>query len=336
MTTQVIYSKRFDRHDNKRHPENSNRTKIMMDELKKSAIFKEIELIEPDQLIEEKKLHNVHSERMIDDIKIRSKIDESWIDPDTYVSKNDFETASLAAGTVLSACKDVIKGKIENAFCLVRPPGHHATSEKSMGFCLFNNAAIAANETTKKGKKVLIFDPDCHHGNGTQDIFYDRSDVLYQSLHLSPHYPGTGDVEEIGEGKGKGYSINAPLPHFYGNNAANQILDEIFLPVAEKFKPDLIIFSTGYDSHHSDSLGGLSYTANYYGELIEKYQNIQSKIVCTLEGGYNPLWIGKCFVSQVSQMSHQRINFNDKISSKSNIDSLKKDIKKKIGKFWDI
>jgi len=336
MTTQLIYSKNFDRHNNRKHPENNNRTKIMMDELKNSDLYKELEIIEPSELLAEKKLYEIHSDDMIKEVKDRSKEDESWIDPDTYVSKNDYDTSRLAACTVLNACKDVLKGKIENAFCMVRPPGHHATPVRSMGFCLFNNAAIAANEISKNKKKVLIFDPDVHHGNGTQDVFYDRSDILYQSLHLSPHFPGTGDVEEIGKGPGKGYNINAPLSYFYGSRAADQILDEIFLPVAEQFKPDLIIISTGFDSHYSDPLGGLRYTADYYGKLIKKYQEIQPKIVCTIEGGYNPLWIGKCFLSQIAQMSHQKIKINDKISSKSDITKLKKNIKKNIEDFWDI
>jgi len=336
MTTRIVYSKKFNQHNNLRHPENNSRTTIMMKELKKAPFYEQLEVTEPEHLLPEKKLYEIHSERMINEVKKRSKKDESWIDLDTYVSKNDFETARLAAAGVLNACKDVLKGKIENAFCMVRPPGHHATPERSMGFCLFNNAAIAANEITKKGKKVLIVDPDVHHGNGTQDIFYNRKDVLYQSIHLSPHFPGTGDISDIGKDKGEGYNINAPLSYSYGNDAANQLLDEIFLPLAEQFKPDLLIMSTGFDSHHSDPLGGLRYTADFYGKIIKKYQDIQPKIVCTIEGGYNPNWMGKCLISQIAQMTHEKIKIKDKISSKKDIDDLKTEIKRNIRDFWNL
>jgi len=336
MVTQIIYSKKFDLHNNIRHPENNSRTTIMMSELKKAPFYEKLDIIEPEEILPEKKLYELHSKRMIKEVKERSMKDESWIDLDTYVNKNDFETARLAAGSVLTACQNVMKGKIENAFCMVRPPGHHATPERSMGFCLFNNTAIAANEITKKGKKVLVIDPDVHHGNGTQDSFYDRNDVLYQSIHLSPHFPGTGDISEIGKDKGKGYNINAPLSYSYGNKAANQILDEIFLPIAEQFKPDLIIMSTGFDSHHSDPLGGLRYTADFYGKITKKYQEIQPKIVCTIEGGYNLDWIGKCFISQVAQLTDEKIDIKDNVSSKSDIKKLKEEIKKNIFEFWDI
>lgn len=336
MTTQIIFSEKFNQHNNLRHPENNSRTTIMMEELRKAPFYEKLDIFEPKKLLPEKRLYELHSKRMVKEIKDRSKKEESWIDLDTYVSKNDFETARLAAGAVLNACKDVLKGKIENAFCMVRPPGHHATSERSMGFCLFNNTAIAANEIAKEGKRVLVIDPDVHHGNGIQDIFYDRNDVLYQSIHLSPHFPGTGDISDVGEDKGRGYNMNAPLSHQYGNKAANQILDEIFLPIAEQFKPDLIIMSVGFDSHHSDLLGGLRFTANFYGEIIKKYQEIQPRIVSTIEGGYNPDWIGKCLLSQIAQMTHEKINIKDKISSKSDIEELKKKIKENIGKYWDI
>ena len=335
MTTRIIYSDKFNNHNNKGHPENAQRLKIMMESLKKTKLYKDVDIVEP-EILSEKKLYEIHSKRMINQVKEQSKKEESWIDLDTYVSKNDFETARLAAGGVLSACENVSKGKIENAFCMIRPPGHHATLDRSMGFCLFNNAAIAANEITKKGKKVLIIDPDVHHGNGTQEIFYNRSDVLYQSIHLSPHFPGTGAIEDIGEDKGEGYNINAPLSFLYGNNAADQILNQVFLPIAEKFKPDLIIMTTGFDSHHSDLLGGLRFTADYFGKILKKFQEIQPKIVCTLEGGYNKEWIGKCFTAQIAQLTHEKIDINDKISSKSNVTSLISEIKESLGKYWEI
>lgn len=335
MTTQIIYSDKFNKHNNKGHPENAKRLKIMMNSLKKTKFYKDIDIVET-ELLSEKKLYEIHSKRMINQVKEQSKKEEGWIDLDTYVSKNDFETTRLAAGGVLSACENVLKGKIENAFCMVRPPGHHATSKRSMGFCLFNNGAIAANEIAKKGKKVLIIDPDVHHGNGTQEIFYNRSDVMYQSIHLSPHFPGTGEIEEVGEGDGKGYNMNAPLSFLYGNRAAFQILNQVFLPAAEQFKPDLIIMTTGFDSHHSDLLGGLHFTADFFGKILKAYQDIQPKIVCTLEGGYNKEWIGKCFTSQIAQLMHEKIEVKDKISSKSDVTKIIKEIKENIGKYWDI
>ena len=334
MSTQIIYSEEFKKHDNPGHPENANRLDYMLDELRKTDFYKDLDFVLPEKLPVDI-LSSVHSEEMIDRIIESSKEEDSWIDLDTYVSKNDFETSLLAAGGVYNACLDVLKGKADNAFCFVRPPGHHATRNRSMGFCLFNNAAIAAKEIAKKGKKVLIIDPDVHHGNGTQDIIYDISNVIYQSLHLSPHFPGTGNISEIGIGEGKGYTNNAPLSYFYGNEAAEQILNDVFIPIANQFKPDLIIMSSGFDSHHSDPLGGLRFTADFFGRIVKKYQEVQEKMVITIEGGYNLDWIGKCAVSQIAQLSDNKIIFSDKTDSKKDVLKLKNSIKKELEDYWE-
>jgi acetoin utilization deacetylase AcuC-like enzyme len=335
MSTKIIYSNKYHRHDNPSHPENARRLDAIINEIRNSRLTNKIEFIEP-SMLSEKILYDVHTTEMIEQVKITSTYDEYWLDPDTYVSKDSYEIALLAAGGVVKACENVINGEYDNAFVLARPPGHHATKTRSMGFCLFNNAAIAANELTKKGKRVLIFDPDVHHGNGTQDIFYDRKDVMYQSTHLSPHYPGTGSISETGTGDGEGFTINAPLPYGVGDKSIARILDEIFIPVAQQFKPDFIIFSCGYDSHHMDPLGGMKLTANFYGEMIKKYQQIQPKIVCTLEGGYNLQWIGKCCLSQISHLANDVIKIDDKCNENQNVDQIVNKIKSEIGGFWKV
>ncbi len=335
MTTQLIFSRDFNKHNNPGHPENARRLNIMIDELEKTSFYNQLEILEP-ELLSEETLKEIHSERMIEQIRDSSQIEESWIDLDTYVCRGDFEIARLAAGATVQACKNVISRKTDNAYALVRPPGHHATSERSMGFCLFNNAAIAANEIAKQGKKVLVMDFDVHHGNGTQYIHYNKCDIMYQSLHLSPHYPGTGDISEVGADAGEGYTINAPMSYGNGCKAATEILDEIFLPVTKQFKPDLILFSSGYDSHHEDRLGGLRFTADFYGEIIKKYQEIQPNIACTLEGGYNPRWIGKCLISQMAQMTNNSVDFKDKVEEKPDVKDLIKKLKDEIGRYWKI
>lgn len=335
MTTQIVYSDEFSKHNNPGHPENAERLHVMMKEIKKAPFYKDIEFVKP-VILPENSLYDVHSERMIEQVKEMSSEYNSWIDLDTYVSYSDYETARLAAGGVLQACKNVLKGDADNAFALVRPPGHHATKNRSMGFCLFNNAAIAANEITKLGKKVLIFDFDVHHGNGTQDIFYDRKDVMYQSFHLSPHYPGTGGVDEIGTGVGEGYTVNAPLSYGNGDRAVSKLLDEIFLPIAKQFKPDIIVISSGYDSHHLDPLGGLKLTANFFGEMISRLQEIQPRIVCTLEGGYNLGWIGKCLVSQLGQMIEEHVKFDDTTIEEENAKEVIIGLKNELKKYWKL
>jgi acetoin utilization deacetylase AcuC-like enzyme len=335
MTTQVVHSDEFQKHNNSGHPENAQRLVVMMDEIKKAPFYKKLEFITP-EILPESLLFDIHSERLVEQIREISLDGDAWIDMDTYVCRNDFETARLAAGGLVQICNNVIKDEAENAFALIRPPGHHATKNRSMGFCLFNNAAIAANELTKQGKKILIFDSDVHHGNGTQDIFYDRSDVMYQSIHLSPHYPGTGAIEETGIGEGEGYTINAPISQGNGNKTVAKILDEIFLPITKQFKPDLIIMSSGYDSHHMDPLGGLRFTYSFFGEMIAKYQKIQPKIVCTLEGGYNLNTIGKCLVSQLGQMTNQKIEFDDETSEYEIGRDYITTLKREIIRYWDI
>lgn len=335
MTTQIIFSDEFNKHDTADHPENADRLYVILDALEQVPFYKKLQFIEP-KMVPEKLLYEIHSEEMIQRIKDISKYGDSWIDLDTYVCKSDYETARLAAGGVVSACRNVIEDNTKNAFALVRPPGHHASAERSMGFCLFNNAGLAAHELSKKGKRILIFDHDVHHGNGTQSIFYRRKDIMYQSFHLSPHYPGTGDVCEIGEGEGKGYTINAPLNFGHGDGAVEQLFEEIFIPISKQFKPHLIIISAGYDSHHSDQLGGLKLTANFFGEIIKRFQGVQPKIVCTLEGGYNLQWIGKCFLSQIGQLMSHPLHFDDPAKGNNDIKAVINKMKKELGIFWKL
>jgi len=335
MTTHIVFSDEFHKHDTADHPENADRLYVMLDALEQTPFYKQVRFVEP-VLLPEKLLYEVHSAEMIQRVKDISEHGDAWIDLDTYVCQSDYETARLAAGGVAQACRDVIEEKATNAYALVRPPGHHASRDRSMGFCLFNNAGMAAHEQTKKGKRILIFDHDVHHGNGTQLLFYERNDVMYQSFHLSPHYPGTGAVCEIGAGAGAGYTVNAPLGFGQGDHAVSALLDELFLPIAKQFKPHLIIVSAGYDSHHADPLGGLTLTANFFGGIIKRLQTVQPHIVCTLEGGYNLQWIGKCLLSQVGQMMLQPMEFDDPVKESDNVKPVIETMKQELASYWKL
>jgi len=333
MTTQVVFSDEFNKHDTADHPENADRLYVILDAVEQSPLYKKLTFVTP-VMLPETLLYEVHSAEMIQRVKDASESGDAWIDLDTYVCKGDYETARLAAGGVLQASTDVIEEKAKNAFALVRPPGHHASAKRSMGFCLFNNAGLAAHALAKKHKRILIFDHDVHHGNGTQEIFYARKDVMYQSFHLSPHYPGTGAPSEIGEGDGTGYTINAPLGYGVGDDAVSLLLDTMFLPIARQFKPHLIIVSAGYDSHHADQLGGLGLSVNLFGEIVRRFQTIQPNIVCTLEGGYNLQWLGKCFLSQLGELVGEPQAFPDPVHGSGDVAELLKKMRQELNDYW--
>jgi len=329
--TAIVYSPKFLLHSSHGHPERPERLVAIMEFLEKMPFFNNLHIIQP-SLLGEENIEEIHSHEMIE----RVKNTVGWLDPDTYTNKESYEIAKLAAGGVVMACMDVVNEKEKNAFALIRPPGHHATSSRSMGFCLFNNVALAAHAVAKKGKKVLIFDHDVHHGNGTCDIFYERSDIMYQSIHLYPHYPGTGMIDETGKGDGEGFTINAPLTRLIGDSGMEKILDEIFLPIAEQFSPDLIIISAGFDSHHADPLGGLSLTINFYGKIIEKFQKIQNKIVCALEGGYVLDTLQKGVASEIGMLNNTPIKFDDYSDERKDVDEIIKKLRKTFQNYWEL
>ena len=237
-----------------------------------------------------------HTLSLINRIKDTSGKNSVSLDPDTSTSALSYDTALLAVGGLLEACRAVMEGKIQNGFALIRPPGHHAEASQSMGFCLFNNVAVAADYLLKNFglKRILVVDWDLHHGNGTQHSFYNRSDVLYFSTHQFPFYPGTGHWGEIGEGAGKGYTVNVPL---YGGNGDSEFLHifkKILSPIAAEFKPDFILVSAGFDISAADPLGGMNVSASGFGalalELLDLAKNhCQDRILFTLEGGYDLL-----------------------------------------------
>ncbi|KAA0003190.1 MAG: histone deacetylase [Thermoplasmata archaeon] len=329
--TAIVYSPKFLHHKNLGHPERPERLVAIMEFLEEMPFFSSLHMVHPSPL-EEEYIKEIHSQEMIE----RVKNTVGWLDPDTYVGKESYEIAKLAAGGLVNVCMDIMDGKEKNAFALIRPPGHHATATRSMGFCLFNNVALAAHALAKKGKRVLIFDHDVHHGNGTCDIFYERSDVMYQSIHLFPHYPGTGMMEEVGKGDGEGFTVNAPLPRFVGDCGIEKILDEIFLPISEQFSPDIIIISAGFDSHHADPLGGLSLSINFYGKMIEKFREIQKRIVCALEGGYKLDTLKKGVISEIGMLNNTPITFDDYSDEKTDVEEIVKNLRKTFQDYWEL
>lgn len=216
------------------------------------------------------------------------------LDPDTKTSPDSYAAAILAVGALTTGVDLLLDGEIDNGFALVRPPGHHAEKNRSMGFCLFNNVAVAAHYAINNCglKRVMIVDWDLHHGNGTQDSFYDTDKVLYVSTHQYPYYPGTGDVNETGQGIGEGYTVNIPLPGYQSDVDYATIFNDIIVPLGKEYKPELILVSCGFDIYRDDPLGAMEVTADGFSYLtrcmVQLAGNVcGGKLLVTLEGGYD-------------------------------------------------
>jgi acetoin utilization deacetylase AcuC-like enzyme len=275
------------------HPENPNRLIAIVETLKKYGLWdrlKKIDIDDVEYAEVEELLHKVHSE---DHIKMVESLKGHYgnIDADTYYSPETSSVAFRAAQASVKAVEEVMKGRTERVFVLARPPGHHATFSEAMGFCFFNNAAVSAEKAKSMGaERVLIVDFDVHHGNGTQEIFWKRDDVLYFSSHRYPFYPGTGRFDEIGEGKGKGYTVNLPLPRGLSDGEYAKLYEEVLVPVIEKFSPDIVIVSAGFDAHYNDPLADMKLTEegfSYLAHLIMTSAQKSKGFVFLLEGGYN-------------------------------------------------
>jgi acetoin utilization deacetylase AcuC-like enzyme len=289
----IVYSDGYLKHNMEGHPERKERLFRIMNFLEEKDVFSEYPIKKPAPA-EKEDILRVHSKGHFESMRAIGKTGMRVIG-DTYYTPQTYEAALLAAGGVITG----IKGDEESAFALVRPPGHHATRTASMGFCIFNNVAVGAAYASEKGyDRIAILDFDLHHGNGTQEIFY-QDKVLYISLHQWPYYPGTGSKDEIGEGDGAGYTINIPLPSGVGDKSYGHALNEVVYPVLRDFSPKILLVSAGYDGHHSDPLGGLLLSSKIYYDLAKESKKLAKKIVFTLEGGYNLKALPQCMYASL-------------------------------------
>jgi len=290
----ILYDDIFLKHNNRTHPERADRLNYLIPAIKKSPVNKYIDWLKPVPASEDE-IALIHSRGMIDYIKQTINENGEWLDPDTYVSPGSLSAALTAAGSGKVALGLVFKHDYRFVFIPCRPPGHHATSSRSMGFCLFNNIALCARIALeyKLARKVAIIDWDVHHGNGIEEIFYTTDRVLFMSVHQHPLFPGTGFPEDAGMDKGKGFTINVPLPPGAGNKEYVRVLREKFSPAVEEFKPDLILISAGFDSHELDPLAGHKLNSKGFRELSSIVRETANKtpangrVIAFLEGGYH-------------------------------------------------
>ena len=293
MSTGFVYDPMFLEHETGSHPENGNRMLATMALLDESGVLASLTRI-PARDATPAELALVHDPNYVAAVRRAADEGGGWADPDTLITPRSYDVASRVVGGTLAAVDAVLAGEVASAFCLVRPPGHHATPGQAMGFCLFNHVAIAAQYARAQYHldRVAIVDYDVHHGNGTQDAFYADPSVLYISTHEYPFYPGTGRAEEAGAGDGRGANINIPLPHGCGDEQYAAVFEQIVLPALRRFRPQLILVSAGYDAHYADDLAGERLSVDGYGRLVSMLldaaaQLCDGRIVFALEGGYH-------------------------------------------------
>lgn len=298
------------RHETGAHPENAGRIVAIESALEQAGSLR-LERLEAPAARREQLLR-VHGEAHVDAIEALCAQGGGLIDMDTVASADSFEAASRAAGGAALAVERLLAGDATAAFCATRPPGHHAERDRAMGFCLFNNVAVAARHAIDScgASRALVLDWDVHHGNGTEEIFAESSDVLYASIHQSPLYPGTGAAEYTGSGEGEGFTVNLPVAAGAGDDQFLALIQHLVAPIARAYQPDLLVISAGYDAHRDDPLASCSVSTGGYGEMTATIRDLarelEAPVLVCLEGGYSPAALAASVVATLAALEDGR------------------------------
>ena len=289
----VVYDPDYLIHTQRQHPERKERLEYMYSALQNDSLMDNIELAKPVPA-EVEDINLVHDYSYIRSVEEACLAGKRFLDMDTYIGPESYRVALLSAGGVLTGLKNALNNNPRKTFVFNRPPGHHAERSRAMGFCLFNNIAVTAAVARQNYgvKRIAIVDWDVHHGNGTQHAFEDDPEILFISTHQSPAYPGSGGLNEVGSGKGKGFTVNIPLPPGCGDAEYGLAFEKVVVPVLDQYQPELLLISSGHDAYSHDPLAGMSLTEQGYYNMAEALKGVaeswsEGRILLCLEGGYH-------------------------------------------------
>ena len=318
------------------HPERPERLEAVRRGLRDAGLEPRLQWLTPRAATRDE-LRAVHTAAHVDRVAATQGRTHRF-DADTQAGPRSYAAALLAAGSVVDATDRVLAGQADRTFCAVRPPGHHAEADRAMGFCLFNNVAVGAARALAAGlSRVAVLDFDVHHGNGTQDIFYGDPRVLYVSSHAYPFYPGTGGLDEVGQGKGEGFTVNLPLPGRMGDAEYARIYREIVEPIVRAFDPELVLVSVGFDPHRDDPLAGMAVTERGFGQIAASCLAgasgaAKGRAIFVLEGGYDLEGIAASTAMVMRVLLGETVEIGR--DSASRIDPLIGLFRKHHGQYW--